>query len=507
MTFYAFGINHSSSAVAVTEAFRASPADQDRMYERFDLSPEAEVVLLSTCNRTEVYLYGRFRDCLHIQHMLAEAAGWDSWPSGDAFMVQDEAAIRHVLHVASGLQSVVLGDAQILSQVKDAYQRAIDHDSVHSLMHRLMHTAFRAAKRVVHETGLSNGSASISTAAVAMAETFFAKYGFSDLDSQHVLVLGTGKMGRLALHALANYTPESVTIANRTHESARELAAEHDVTVVDWEQRYGALQEADVVIVATGAPEPILALENAPDRPYKPLPALVVDVAVPRNVAPALDDHTEYVVRDMDALEAWTDEVHAQRRSEIPDAESICEELLSDFVTWVFHQQALQPAIQAIRHTFEGIRAKEVERHAHRVDGMDREEVDRLTQSIMQKLLAVPIVRLKNVDPDSIDFVHGIKLLHALFTRADEDSQESMADLLPEPPSNSHPSLADRPRHGDRHSDRPSSDRSSSEPPIDTLHEETTSNADHDSASRCPYESAMADAANEISALLRSPHS
>lgn len=496
MTFYAFGINHSSSAVAVTEAFRASPSDQARMYECFDLSDDAEVVLLSTCNRTEVYLYGRFRDCMHIQHVLAEAAGWSSWPSGDAFMVQDEAAIRHVLHVASGLQSVVLGDAQILAQMKDAYQRAIDHDSVHSLMHRLMHTAFRAAKQVVHETSISNGSASISTAAVAMAESFFADYGFSDLDAQHVLVLGAGKMGRLALHALTNYAPDSVTLSNRTQESAAALGAEQGADVVDWSDRHTAMQDADVVIVATGAPEPVLTAETALDRPYKPLPALVVDVAVPRNVDPALGDHPDYVVRDMDALEAWTDEVQAQRRSEIPDAEAICEEQLSDFVTWVFHQQALQPAIQAIRHTFEGIRAKEVERHAHRIDGMDREEIERLTQSIMQKLLAVPIVRLKNVDPESIDFVHGIKLLHALFTRAEHDD---MADLLPERTSDTPPSLADRPPHATE---------ASASSTASGRNEDEAGEDDADStAPRCPYEAAMSSAADEISALLRSPHS
>ncbi|MFO8233689.1 MAG: glutamyl-tRNA reductase [Longimonas sp.] len=502
MTFYAFGINHSSSAVAVTEAFRASPSDQARMYERFDLSPEAEVVLLSTCNRTEVYLYGRFRDCLHIQHILAEEAGCSSWPSGDAFMVQDEAAIRHVLHVASGLQSVVLGDAQILSQMKEAYQRAIDYDSVHSLMHRLMHTAFRAAKRVVHETSLSNGSASISTAAVAMAESFFAEYGFEELDAQHILVLGAGKMGRLALHALTNYNPASIALANRTQATAETLAVEHEVDVIDWNERHTALGEADVVIVATGASGPVLLHDTVPERPYKPLPALVVDVAVPRNVDPALNDHADYVVRDMDALEEWTAEVQAQRRSEIPDAEAICDELLSDFVTWVFHQQALQPAIQAIRHTFEGIRAKEVERHAHRIDGMDREEIERLTQSIMQKLLAVPIVRLKNVDPDSIDFVHGIKLLHALFTRSEHDD---MADLLPERASDTHPSLADRPRHAVSAS--LSDSASEGGDGANTATSETSGDDEGDDAPRCPYEAAMSSAADEISALLRSPHS
>lgn len=484
MTFYAFGVNHTSSSVDVTEAFSASTEAQARMYEHFDLSEDAEIVLVSTCNRTEVYLYGRFADCMHVQHVLAQHAGFSSWPSGDAFMLQDEAAIRHVLHVTSGLDSVVVGDGQILSQVKEAYQHAIDHNSVHSLMHRLMHTAFRAAKRVVHETSLSNGSASISTAAVAMAEEFFAQYGFSDLSEQDVLVLGAGKMGALALHALTNYAPTSVTLSNRTGSAAHELAAQHHgVDVVAWDARNEALQDADIVVVTTGAPEPVLTPGNAPERPYKPLPAFVIDVAVPRNVSPALNDNADYVVRDMDSIEDWTSSVQAQRRSEIPRAEAICEELLSDFVTWVFHQQALQPAIQAIRNTFEGIRSKEVERHAHRIEGMDRAEIDRLTQSIMQKLLAVPIVRLKNVDPDSINFVHGIRLLHALFTRADHKEE---SDMLPERSDTSTPSLSDTPRHGatEHHAERDSTE----------------------SKAQCPYEDVMSDSADHISALLRAPH-
>jgi glutamyl-tRNA reductase len=148
---------------------------------------------------------------------------------------------------------------------------------------------------------------------------------------------------------------------------------------------------------------------------------LVVDVTMPRNVDPAVADESGYRVYDLDDLEDWTDAVQEKRATAVPEAESICEELLEEFVTWVFHQQALQPAIQAIRRTFDTIREQEVERHAHRTD-MDREEVDRLTESIMQKLLAVPIVRLKNVNPDSIDFVQGIELLRALFAPSDDDS-------------------------------------------------------------------------------------
>ena len=467
MTFYAFGINYVSSSVEQTEAFSFSPDAQARIYDRVSLSDDAEMVLLSTCNRTEVYLYGRSADRTRIQEALAAEAE-TPWPSDHTFALRDEAAVRHVLHVTSGLHSVVVGDAQILSQVKDAYQRAIDGNQVHSLMHRLMHTAFRAAKRVVHETNVSNGTASVSTAALAMADDFFANYGFNNLEAQDVLVLGAGKMGELALHALNNYQPASVTLTNRTHDTAQALADTHNINIVRWENRYAALADADVILVATGAPVHVLNAEDAPERTYKPLPAFVVDVAVPRNVDPSLNANDDYVVRDMDALEDWTTDVHSQRRAEIPKAKAICNELLSDFVTWVFHQQALQPAIQAIRHTFEGIRKQEVERHAHRVDGMDREEVDRLTQSIMQKLLAVPIVRLKNVDPDSIDFVHGIKLLHALFTR-----DEEATDRLPDRDDDDRPQLSDVPG----------------------------SQTDE----RCPYEAASTPA-DSIRAILRSPH-
>ena len=157
---------------------------------------------------------------------------------------------------------------------------------------------------------------------------------------------------------------------------------------------------------------------------------------------PGVDDRPGYSVLNLDDLQAWTGKVRERRSTAIPDAEAICEELLSDFVTWVFHQQALQPAIQAIRETFDTIRQQEVDRHAHRTD-MDRTEVDKLTKSIMQKLLAVPIVRLKNVDPDSIDFVQGVKLLHALFAPSDDSRGRS----LQESTADGQPSLSDAPSH------------------------------------------------------------
>ncbi len=439
MRFFAVGLNHECTSLERTEKFALSPDDQEALYANLSLSADAEAVVLSTCNRTEAYLYGTGADVRQMQALLGQSAG-QQWPAEAAFQIRDEAAVRHLLQVTSGLRSVVLGEQQILAQVKAAYERAVDADALHSVMHRLFHTAFRAAKRVSSETGLDRGAASVSTAAVEMARQDLGAYtDAASLSETDVVLVGAGKMGRLALEALADDTPRSVTIVNRSATRATDLAEAHDGTSCAWDQRHEAVAAADLVLVATGAPDPVLTSASLPVPDAGT--TLVVDVAMPRNVDPTVADRPGYRLYDLDDLQAWTQEVRDRRAASVPRAESICEELLEDFVTWFFHQQALQPAIQAIRNTFDTIREQEVERHAHRTD-MDRAEVDRLTESIMQKLLAVPIVRLKNVDPESIDFVQGIELLHALFAPSDaEDAGRS----LPRAPDADRPDLGDAP--------------------------------------------------------------
>ena len=443
MTFYAFGLNYESAPVEIAEAMTLSAETQRRLYETLDLAKHAEVVFLSTCNRKEVYLYGTEEDVRRVQAALSAQAE-RPWPSDDAFLLTNEAAIRHVLQVASSIRSMVTGDGQIFAQLKQAYQRAVDHGGVHSVMHRLMHAAFRAAKRVANETDLASGAASVSTAAIAMARDFFAERdGAEDLEGVQVLLVGAGKMGRLALNALDADAPTALRVTNRSPETARAVAAEHDAEPVAWTDRYDAVRASDVVIVATSAPEPVLDAPTLSSRvDGTGCATLFVDISMPRNVDPVVHTLDGCTVYDLDDLQTWTEHVAEARGSEVPRAKAICEEQLQEFVTWVFHQEAMQPAIQAIRETFDAIREQEVERHAHRTD-MDREEVDRLTKSIMQKLLAVPIVKLKNVDPESIDFVQGIKLLHALFSRPSYD--DDSARPLDERSEAYVPSLSDTP--------------------------------------------------------------
>ena len=160
----------------------------------------------------------------------------------------------------------------------------------------------------------------------------------------------------------------------------------------------------------------MLFARELPER-IGPAPCLVIDVAMPRNVEPAVRDKDGYALLDLDLLGLWRTQTTEARRSAAPDAEAICAEGLAEFVAWVFNHEALQPAIHALRDTFEAIRTQEIERHAHRFQSADREDLDRLTRSIMQKLLAVPVVRLKNTDSESLDFVRGVRFLSRAFSR------------------------------------------------------------------------------------------
>ncbi|HMB91025.1 MAG TPA: glutamyl-tRNA reductase, partial [Rhodothermales bacterium] len=440
MTFFVFGLNHETAPVAVRETFALDEAALRMLYRTVSLTADAEWIVLSTCNRTEVYLYGTRSDVAQIQQTMAAGAR-QVWPEAQAFLLEDEPAILHVLAVTTGLKSLVLGDGQILSQVKDAYRLAAGEERVGAVMHRLMHTAFRTAKRVINETHLTSGTASVAAAAVDHAARFFDQTTEAGLEGRSVMLIGAGRMGRLALEALSTYHPCFITIANRTPVRAEALAKSCKARVVAWDDRYAALAEADWVIVASGATEPVLCASHMPERSAE-TPQLLVDIAVPRNIEPGINNLPDYAVIDLDTLNENLVQVEALRRSEVPAAQALCEEALTEYVSWFFHQQALQPAIHAIRETFETIRLQEIERHHHRLSDLDRAELDRLTTSIIQKLLAVPVVRLKNVDPDSIDFTRGIQLLEALFSRPDcEEALPERTDATCETLPSENPAL------------------------------------------------------------------
>ena len=424
MTFYAFGVNYLRAPIEVREAFSLGEGDKRILYKKMVLRDNAELILLSTCNRTEAYLYGSRADVEEVKRGLAGAAGC-AWPEESSFFLQDEAAVRHMLEVAAGLKSLVIGDAQIFSQIKDAYRIAVDEQRVGTTMHRLMHAAFRTAKRIINETDLTTGASSIPYVAVEAAIHHFKSSSTRSVDEMRVLVAGTGSMARLAFEALHSFGIRHVSVTGRSDWRGSNTG----IDVRSWDDRHTLCLEYDTVIVATSARTPVVTASEITPTGTR---TLFIDISVPRNVETAVGELPGLSVLGLDELNDFSARTVDLRRLSVPDAQQIVAEILSEFVSWVFHHQSLQPAIQAIADTFEAIRSQEVERHHDRFSGADKEEIDRLTRSIIQKILAVPVVRLKGVEPDSIDFVHGVRLLHALFRRETCDDQSTdVGETLP----------------------------------------------------------------------------
>lgn len=446
MQFFSFGINHHQVSVDQRGKFSCTESMIREIYRAAELSEHAEYVILSTCNRSEVILYGTQEDVQELQEVISSVTG-AAWPE-EAFEYKDEPAIKHLLAVTAGLDSMVLGDAQILNQVKEAYRLAVDEEKVGAVLHRLMHTAFSGAKRVVTETSMAGGSASVAGTAVQIA--YRASQALKNGDALTCLVLGAGQMGKLVVEALSRESDVEILVANRSKVRAEQLVEMYaGAKLIDWENRHETVATADIVVVASGATEYVLIADQIP-APESGHQVLIVDISVPRCVDPSIKLLDGYRLYDMDDLQAKIQGVISDRKEALPLAREICDQMLADFVSWCFHHQAMQPAIHAILDTFDNIRLQEIERHAHRFEDADLKQLDRITKSIMQKVLAVPVVRLKNVGPDHIDYVNGVKLLQTLFARTSceepdllqFDHTEQMLDAIAQPENISLSTLA-----------------------------------------------------------------
>lgn len=373
----------------------------------------AEAVLLSTCNRVEIY--GCTERAAPASAVGAAAAAARSFFArsrrvstdtlADAIYERtDDDAVRHIFRVASALDSMVLGESQILGQLKSAYGAAVNAGSTGPVLGRCVERAFGVAKRVRSETGVSRGAANVSSVAVELARRVFG-----ELSGKHVLVVGAGKMSVLAARHLRAGGAGSITVTNRSPERAAELAAEIEAAARPWDELEHLVAASDVVISSTGSPEPVLtkalmkkALKR---RRYRPL--VIVDIAVPRDADPALAKLDGCYLFDIDDLQRVVAQNLEERRREAEAAERIIEHEVEQFAAWMRQQQVV-PTIRALRQHFHGVAAAEAEkviRLLERETSADAREqaVRRLGTLIVNKLLHAPMTALKNGDGRDVE--------------------------------------------------------------------------------------------------------
>jgi glutamyl-tRNA reductase len=394
------GMSHRTAPLAVRE--RLAVDDPEPQLRKLVTSDEIdEAVLLSTCNRIELVALTRNLDAARMRlqaFFRFELGGGDARPAAadlDAYLYEHTGsdAMRHVLRVASSLDSMVVGEPQILGQTKDAYRAAVDCGACGPILGRLFQHAFATAKRVRTETQVAARPVSVARVAVDLAEQIF-----ENLADKRALLIGAGEMTEAALSALRERGLASVAIANRSPERAEPLAARFGARAHGLSELPRLLAEADVVLTSIAGDVPLLTpgLVSAALAGRKSRPLFVIDIGVPRNADPALDQLDNVYLYDLDDLCAIADLNAVERSRDVAKAEAIIEEQQQRFDGWLAALRAV-PTIRHLRERVESLRAEEVERALAKLSLSEaqRTAVDALTRSLVNKILHAPVSRLR----------------------------------------------------------------------------------------------------------------
>ncbi len=392
------GLNHRTAPVEVREKFALEKKDRHPLELLKNEVPQAnEAYFLSTCNRVEFLLVTTAPEetLSRLKGLLSRETGLPREAfEPHLYLLRDLEAVRHIFRVASGLDSLVLGEPQILGQVKEAYREAVEHRTTGPILNRLLHRTFSVAKRVRTETGIGSYAVSVSYAAVELAKKIFGS-----LKGKVALLVGAGEMAELAAQHLLAAGVERMLVANRTLSRAIELAERFRGEAYGLEELSECLLRTDIVISSTGAPGYVITREMVKPllRKRRLRPLFFIDIAVPRDVEPAVNELENVYVFDIDDLKQVVEENLDRRRREALRAERIIEEEVLKFERWL-RELAVYPTIKALRARAEAIRQRELARTLPRLRDLspeEREALELMTEAIVQKLLHAPIAYLK----------------------------------------------------------------------------------------------------------------
>ena len=392
------GQNHKTAPVELREKIAVTEDKRDALVELLRVDPVLEEgVVLSTCNRVELYTVAQ--NCTaetgreRLGAMLSEIHGIPEreW-SETAYFTQDENAVRHLFRVAAGLDSMVLGEGQILAQVKDAQDFARDQKIAHEVLERAFNEAISCGKRVRSDTSISEGSVSVAAASVSLARKIF-----DDIASQSVLLVGAGDTGARVARHLQLFGVKDLRVTNRTRARADALASELNASVVPFDQLDEHLGQVSIAVTAIASPDPPFTarrVKSALDR-TRSAPLFMIDLAVPRNVSQDVESVPGVFVYDVDDLQGIVLGDEEKRRAEAAKAEEIVADRVGQFVQW-YRMRAAVPALSDLRKHLESIRQAELDAIRNKVhDEADLALVDKVTSRLINKLLHPPTVELK----------------------------------------------------------------------------------------------------------------
>ncbi len=350
-----------------------------------------DALILSTCNRTEVYyshdldLSTEIIKLIGLQKGLSDIVNYLEYFE---IFNEDREAITHLFRVAMGLEAQVVGDIQISNQVKRAYQTSADLDLAGPFLHRLMHTVFFTNKRIVQETSFRDGAASLSYATIELIESLT-----SNTYQPRILLIGVGEIGEDVAKNMVHLPDAKVKITNRTYSKAEDIAAPLGFEVVPFENCMEAMQEADVIVCSISRSEPFITkdlIRQFEINSYK----LLVDLSVPRSIETSVEDVPGVILYNVDNIRSKATETLDTRLAAVPQVEQIIKEAIEEFYNWK-KEMMVSPTINKLKQSLEQIRQEELARFMKNLDVKEFAVLDKITKSMMQKILKVPVVQLR----------------------------------------------------------------------------------------------------------------
>lgn len=387
--FCVVGVNHWEATIEVREKFSLSDYQKNQLIEGALREGINSLFALSTCNRTEIFAQNTSPQEL-IRLLITYSDGSLDEFHNYGFEKTGKQAVEHLFRVTAGLDSQILGDLQIVNQVKEGYELASEKNAVSGELHRLMQHVFRAHKRSRNETSLGEGAATTAYAAVQ-----FAIKTFDNLKNKNILLVGTGKIGKVTCKNLLNLGAKKVTLINRTRDRAEFMAGKYNLEVADYNDLPGQINDSDLIIVATHASTPVITMNHMElskeNRRFK----VMLDLSVPRNIDPEIGALEFVDLANMDFLSDVTDDAYQKREENIPLVKKIIEVELMSYQNWL-HEQKVVPTIKALTQKFDAIREEEFEFFRNKISNGDREKVENLTRRIVNKIAAYSIEHLRD---------------------------------------------------------------------------------------------------------------
>jgi len=375
-TFYVVGLSYKKADADIRGKFSLDDVGKKNVLKQAQQEGIESLLVTSTCNRTEIYGFAQHPFQL-IKLLCDNSQGTVEDFQKVAYIYKNQEAVRYMFRVGTGLDSQILGDFEIISQIKSAFTQSKSMNLVNAYVERLVNAVIQTSKRIKNETEISSGATSVSFASV--------RYIFSNVDdiaNKNILLFGTGKIGRNTCENLVKHTKhEQITLINRTKDTAERLARKLDVIVKDYSDLQLEIQKADVLVVATGAHNP--TVDKAILNLKKPL--LILDLSIPKNVNENVITVDGVTLVHMDHLSQITDETLENRKKHIPAAEVIIEEIMDDFLAWT-KQRKFAPTIHALKEKLNSIKESELSVQRKKLSNFDEAQAELISARIIQKI-------------------------------------------------------------------------------------------------------------------------